>query len=721
MAAGPGRGPTGQPFLTNLAKYQPKVISLDAIFSEPDQNINSSLITDIKTRYQTVAKQQQELLAKCENPEVTGVPDNFTPFLDQLQAQSSTDAIMAEALSKTNNVVFGWFYFQSDEDAQQATYEENLKRLELIKRFEISVIKYRQGASAKDIERAMRRSDQKIRGFQVNLPEFSDKLAGSGYFSVISDNDGIYREAYLISGWPPQKWQKNPDDFTVFPALDLETLRVYLDATPMITVQPYPLSVQEIKIGPYNIPVGENGAMLINYVGDYSKYEHYSFYDIYSDFAEQRKTGFDPEKAFKGKIALVGATATAIFDQRTTPLGTFPGISLHANIINNILHNSALYRPTWMWGFDLLAILVLGILISLIYPRLKPMYTTVLVILVVAGYLVVNYYVFDTLHISLTITYPVTSILVVFMGITLYHYTMEEKEKRFIRTTFSAYLSPAVMDDLMAHPEKIKLGGDNKRLTIFFSDIAGFTTISEKLPTERLVHLLNQYLTEMSDIVLNNRGTVDKYIGDAVMAFFGAPVDYPDHAASACLAALDMHEKLKELNVRWKQEGFPPVNCRIGLNTGEVKVGNMGSLKRMDFTVIGDEVNLASRLEGANKAYGTAFMISESTYQDAKDSIEARELDLLAVVGKQKPVRVYQVLARKGKLDPKMAQLVKIFHQGLVAYRASKFADALELFKKCLEISPSDSPSQVYLQRCQTYIETPPAPDWDGVWRLTKK
>jgi adenylate cyclase len=258
-------------------------------------------------------------------------------------------------------------------------------------------------------------------------------------------------------------------------------------------------------------------------------------------------------------------------------------------------------------------------------------------------------------------------------------------------------------------------------VTVFFSDIAGFTSISEKLQPEALVTLLNQYLSEMSDIVLNNRGTVDKFIGDAVMAIFGAPVDYPDHAASACVSALKMQERLLELNKKWSTDGFPPVNCRVGLNTGDVLVGNMGSSRRMDYTVMGDEVNLASRLEGANKAYGTRLMISEATYLDAKDVVEARELDLLAVVGKQKPVRVYQLLAQKGALSPEMAKLLSFYAQALSIYRQARFADALEAFQKCLAIIPDDSVTKVYIERCRTYIENPPPADWDGVWRLTKK
>jgi len=704
-------------FFRNLSKYDPKVVAVDVSFSEPDQNVNLNFLKELKTKYLQEAKQFKK--EQNAQEEAAKSPDIFLPYLEQLEKEAGTDQILADALGETKNVILGWFYYLYEDEGKQVGAEENAKRMNLIKPFAIKVVKYLNGAGPSVLDNPAKVPN--IQGFQVNLPMFTEKLAGSGYFTFLPDGiDDIFRHGNLVAGWPPADQLKNPEDYVIFPSLSLEALRVYLGSDPQVIADE--LGIREIRIGTYRIPVDERGMILINYQGGLDSFIRYSFADIYNDFAETRKeSGFDPVKTFKNKIVLVGPTALGIYDLRTTPFGSLPGVLLHANIIDNVLNNRALYRPSWMWGFDMIAIALLGLLLSLIYPRVKPIFSGSLIMILVAGYLLINYYIFNTYHISLTITYPIESVMIVYLGITLYHYTMEEREKRFIRNTFSYYLSPDVINDLLTNPDKLKLGGENKRVTIFFSDIAGFTSISEKLPTERLVPLLNEYLTEMSDIVLKNRGTVDKYIGDAVMAIFGAPMDYPDHAASAVLSALEMHERLLELNKKWKEQGLPPVNCRVGLNTGEVKVGNMGSLKRMDYTVIGDEVNLASRLEGANKAYGTRLMLSESTFNDAKDAIEARELDLLAVVGKQKPVRVYQALARKGQLDPKMMELVKLFHQGLVLYRDAKFPEALELFNQCLKIDPSDSPSQVYAQRAQTYIETPPPPDWDGVWRLTKK
>jgi len=708
-------------FFKNIIKYQPRVIALDVIFSEPDPNINLNFLKDIRTEYQKLALENQPKVQPARQPQAEPQPDPFLPFLEKLEAEANTDHSLAQALGEVRNVILGWFFYEYKEEADQIGAKENERRMSLVKPFALKILQFKNGADLKLLASHI----PDIQGFQVNLPMFTEKITGSGYFTFLADPaDGVYRHGNLLAGYPPFDPKKPLDfyrqNYEVYPSLSLEALRLYLDASPAVVVDP--VGVQQVKVGQYRIPVNEAGMALINYRGGISCFKSCSFADVVNDFGAARKAkNFDPLKFFKDKIVLVGPTAVGIYDIRATPFGALPGVLLHANIIDNVLLNRALYRPTWMWGFDLIAIAVLGILLSVIYPRVKPIFSGALALVLALGYLMVNYYIFNNLHYSLTIIYPVSSLLVVYMGITLYHYTMEEREKRFIRSTFSVYLSPAVITDLLDNPDKLKLGGENKRLTIFFSDIAGFTSISENLPTERTVHLLNHYLTEMSDILLKHRGTVDKYIGDAVMAIFGAPVDYPDHAKSACLSSIEMHERLIELNKNWQAEGFPAINCRIGLNTGEVKVGNMGSAKRMDYTVIGDEVNLASRLEGANKAYGTKLMVSESTYNDAKDAIEARELDLLAVAGKQKPVRVYQLLARKGQLEAKTKELVKIFEQGLALYRGARFAEALELFKQCLEINPADSPSQVYRERCQTYLETPPPPDWDQVFRLTKK
>jgi adenylate cyclase len=259
---------------------------------------------------------------------------------------------------------------------------------------------------------------------------------------------------------------------------------------------------------------------------------------------------------------------------------------------------------------------------------------------------------YDT-GILMNVLYPFLTIALVYIGNVVVYYRTEERDRKWITSIFGKYVSPVVIENLLKNPEKINLGGEKRNITIFFSDIRGFTPISEKLEPEELVHLLNEYLTEMSSIIIENQGLVDKYMGDAIMAFWGAPLDQPNHAELACKSSLEMMEKLKELQKKWKKEGIPAFDFGIGLNSGDAIVGNMGSSNRFDYTAIGDNVNLASRLEGLNKTYGTNVIISENTYKIVKDKFNTRELGVVKVKGKEKPIRIYELLSLKKKPSKK--------------------------------------------------------------------
>jgi adenylate cyclase len=273
----------------------------------------------------------------------------------------------------------------------------------------------------------------------------------------------------------------------------------------------------------------------------------------------------------------------------------------------------------------------------------------------------------------------------------------------------------------MRNPESIKLGGEKKELTVFFSDVAGFTTISEKLDPEDLVFLLNEYLSSMTDIILRHRGNVNKYLGDGIMAIFGAPRGEPTHASLACFAALENQAALARLRKEWTARGYPEIVARIGINSGPLVVGNMGSQARMEYTVMGDSVNLASRLEGANKFYDTLILLGPRTYELAQPDIEAREVDMLRVKGKLEPVVVYELLARTGELPAEKRHVVDAYLEGLARYKQREFAMAKKRFEAALALDPSDGPSKVYLHRAQEYLATPPPPDWDGVYVLQSK
>ncbi len=295
------------------------------------------------------------------------------------------------------------------------------------------------------------------------------------------------------------------------------------------------------------------------------------------------------------------------------------------------------------------------------------------------------------------------------------------KEREFIKSTFERYVSKAVASEIIKNPELVRLGGSKKELTVMFSDIGGFTTLSETLTPEEVVKRLNEYFEGMSSAILEFNGTINQFQGDAIVAFWGAPVPQENHAVLACLAALRCRDFLKTLQERWIEQGIPARTFRFGINTGEVVVGNIGSSSRFEYTVIGDEVNLASRLEGANKIYGTQILISENTYRLAKEEIAARELDIIRVVGKTYPVKVYELVSLKSDLDDRNSAILEKFQTGINLYRERKWNEAREYFEKILELNPGDTPSKEYLTRCNEYQNFPPPPDWDGVYELRSK
>jgi adenylate cyclase len=317
---------------------------------------------------------------------------------------------------------------------------------------------------------------------------------------------------------------------------------------------------------------------------------------------------------------------------------------------------------------------------------------------------------------------PIMTMLVTFSLVYIYKYNTEEKGKRFIKETFSHFVTQSVVEELLANPEKIKLGGERKNCTVIFSDVAGFTTISEQLTPEALVKLLNDYLTEMTNIVFKYDGMLDKYEGDAIMAVFGAPLEHGNHAVQACAAALMMQTQLIKLRELWGKQNRPKLEARCGINSGDMVVGNMGSERRFDYTVMGDAVNLGARLEAANKEYGTSIMIGVNTFTEAGDQIIARELDLLRVMGKNEPVKVYELVGLKEQgISDKKKQVLDLFHEGYKHYRQKDWQNAKKYFSQVLTIDHADGPSKTYIKRCDLFIKTPPAENWDGVYTMLKK
>lgn len=543
---------------------------------------------------------------------------------------------------------------------------------------------------------------RKVSFVGLSLPEFVDAANSAGYVSFVPQVDGVVR-------WVPMVMQLGE---YLFPPLSLQILK---EATQLnLAVRIAPFGVDGVKLGDSLFPTSEKGDFLVNYFGPAFTFKHFSASDVLDG-----KIG---KKELQNKIVLVGGTAAGIHDIHTSPYGPlYPGVEVHANIIENLVQQDFIVRPEWLRILDFLMILVSGILLGLISTYFRAYAMAVMLLLGIGGYLGADYYLYTQKGLWINTIYPIFTQIFVYSGITVFKFGFEEREKRFIRGAFSQYLAPAVVDQLMDNPELLKLGGERKELTAFFSDVAGFSTISEDLQPEELVDLLNHYLTEMTDIIIKYEGTVDKFEGDAIIAFFGAPIPYEDHARRTCLVALEMQECLAQLREGWRKEGKHELFMRIGINTGPMVVGNMGSKSRMDYTMMGDSVNLAARLEGVNKQYRTYTMISDSTYQQVKEDIEVRELDLIRVVGKKEPVRIYEVLAKKGELNEKFQKILPVFNKGLDHYRNRRWEESIQCMEEVLTIDDEDGPSLTYFERCITFQAQPPADDWDGVFGMTTK
>jgi class 3 adenylate cyclase/CHASE2 domain-containing sensor protein len=422
-----------------------------------------------------------------------------------------------------------------------------------------------------------------------------------------------------------------------------------------------------------------------------------------------------------GGVFFYGLTAEGTHDLNPMPFNPrYPMVGAIANVFNTIVTDQFITPLAVVWKFPVF--IVIGLLAGFILSSRTTIRGSLFTMLFLIAYLLFAYWIFVDRRVWIDIVGPTGIIVMSDAGIIWYKFNTAEKKRRFIKNAFEHYMNPNVVAAIAKNPDMLELGGKEMELTAFFSDVAGFTTISEQLTAPQLVELLNEYLTAMTDIILKYDGLLDKYEGDAIMAVFGAPIHYSDHASKACFVALEMQAELKRIREQWKGEGKPELHARIGINSGMMVVGNMGSKTRFDYTVMGDAVNVASRLEGVNKQYSTYIMISEFTYALCKDDVRVREIDLIRVKGKAKPVTIYEVLARSTeKLTDDLVQAVQAYEAGLQAYRQRNWKDAMSAFEQALAARPDDGPSLTYLNRCKAYVTAPPPADWDGVYIMTTK
>jgi adenylate cyclase len=573
-----------------IAREQPAAIGLDVVFDHRDEALDTTLVEEA----------------------VAAAPGRPAAELLSL-VRGRGDARLDEALRNSGGAVLAYF-FEID-GPPSAALEADVKGLPEL------MVKMTGGADVSTV-------DSLLAGRQVHrpLPEFTSAAGNAGHINFLPDVDGVYRRVPLAVRAGDR----------LFPALSLQLVRAYLGGVPLTaTLSPYEMN--SLILGGTPMPVNGMAQVWVNFLGPPRTFPHYSAAEVLA--------GRVPPGELRGRIVLVGFTASG-FDDVSTPFAPVaPGVEVQATVIDNLLKHRALWRPWWSVPAETLTIVLAGMLIGVAVKRLRGVGAAMAAAGLVLWYLGATQIMFAHAGLVLGAVYPVAGIFLCALAGVAFQATREERAKRQIREAFSRYLNPEVTELVAEDPSRLRLGGERFEITVLFSDIRGFTTISEQLAPEVLGELLTEYLSAMTDIVFKHDGLLDKYVGDALMAFWGAPIAVPDHAQRACAAALEMQATVERLNVGWQERGLPHIAIGVGLNTGFAIVGNFGSERRFSYTAIGDTVNLASRLEGLNKTYGTHLLISNETLQAAGASrFACREVGEVTVRGRKGSTGVYELL-----------------------------------------------------------------------------
>ncbi len=560
-------------------------------------------------------------------------------------------------------------------------------------------------------------------------------------FGVVTntlDNDGVLRRYLLYENFMKQRYY----------GLGLETLRIYKG----FSRKQAEVDSKKLTWGAFDIPLAHLQSMYINYYGPSGSFPSLSFEKVIDDSSFQ--TNFEREAfpineyynlrergVLEDKVVLIGSTMPEEHDFHITPFSAgggsaMPGVEVHANALQTILDQNFLYvLPK---GWELVMILIIALSLVWLTRKTNLWVSSTLLFLLLTGYLVLGIWLFVSYNYIMAFTGPMSAALLGFASTLGYDYIMEQREKQRIKGMFQSYVSPALVEDMVESGEEPSLGGEKEYITAFFSDIQAFSTISEQLDATRLVRLINDYLSAMTNIVNEQGGTLDKYIGDAIVAFYGAPLYFEDHAYRACVTSQLMQREMEKLCRKWKEdeEDWPDMiynmKNRIGINTGDMVTGNMGSQRRFNYTMMGDHVNLAARCEGAAKKYGIYTMTTEYTKEQAEqygDRCVFRFLDKIVVKGKTKPVDVYEIVDLKDGITDEDRRCIDVFEKGFRFYLKQEWDQAIECFEISLPLERNQpdkenvptNPSEVMLERCRNLKRQPPGEDWNGVYVMTSK
>lgn len=548
-----------------------------------------------------------------------------------------------------------------------------------------------------------------------NLAEFQKAALSGGHFNPLVDFDGISRRVPLLAEYKGAYYE----------ALSLAMVRTLLGQPKVVPWFPEDRwfsskgyqGMEAIDLpterGTLRIPVDDNVAALIPYRGYQGSFRYISIADVLADRIK-------PD-ALKGRIALIGTTAPGLLDLRATPVGeAYPGVEIHANLITGMLDGSLKLKPPYVLGAEVVILLLSGGVMVILLPLLSPLRATLASLVVLLFILTVNMVFWHYGNLVLPLGSSLLMVLALFALNMSYGYFVESRTKRQFTELFGQYVPPELVEEMSRDPEAYSMEGRKAELTVLFSDIRGFTTISEGLGPDELTRLMNEYLSAMTEVVRKNRGTLDKYIGDAIMAFWGAPVSDAQHARMAVVTAMQMQAALPAVNKAFAAKGWPEIKIGVGVNTGDMTVGDMGSLVRKAYTVMGDAVNLGSRLEGVTKQYGVGILVGEGTRKAIKD-IVFREVDRVQVKGKEEPVAIYEPIGLEGEVGKGVQEELKLWNQALRHYRAQEWDQTEVALLNLSRMAPERGLYARYMERVAQLRKEPPGPDWKGVWKFETK
>ena len=551
-------------------------------------------------------------------------------------------------------------------------------------------------------------------GMLRNMPVLEMAAAGRGVLTLRSERDGVVRRVPLV--------MKAGD--LIVPAMSLEMLRV-VTGSGAILIRTDPVGIRAVAVPGLELPTDANGQMWVNYTPhDASRYVS----------AKDVIEGKVPADRFTGRLVLIGTSAVGLLDIKATPVETaMPGVEIHAQVLENALTQSVLSRPNYAVGVELVMTALVGVLLVAIAPWIGAMTLIALGLAIAALLAAGSWYMYARHGLLFDVTFPLIAIFTTYMTLVFINYFREQADRRRIRSAFSRYLSPALVEELANSPKKLVLGGQTRTMTILFSDVRGFTTISEsfKDDPQGLTELMNRLLTPLTNSIVERKGTIDKYIGDAIMAFWNAPLDDKAHETNACAAALDMLRRMSELNRQRQaealEEGKPffPINIGLGINTGTCVVGNMGSDLRFDYSVLGDAVNLASRLEGRSKSYGTPIILGARTAEKVGDRFATIQIDLITVKGKTEPETIYALVGDESVArSDEFKSLVELIKDMMARYRQRDWSGAETALQRAKFLPQTFGLTEVldlYQARIDAFRVTPPPDLWDGVFAFDTK